>query len=257
MNFPLVAAERVVDWEALDNHILTARSSFDRRCWPAVRQYAQSLCLLDGIPSRQAQKRLDSAVLAATTRTYTFGYESASRELRALRSRRPSTPGLIAAAIPDHPYASQAFCHRLAQQAAGAITGALVAYYPRTAESEDDMQRLVRLEEKGRGYLHNAGMELVGRALNAGRTLAALGGDRPTMTAREAPALYAMRSEQLDRATCAKCKKLHGRVVKVGTKRYFELMPPNLCVTADIPGLGARCRGVYVYGDSPDDFKES
>lgn len=254
MNFPLVAAERVVDWGALDNHILDARARAERRCWPAVRAYAMALHLLDGIPSLRAQDDLERAVLAAASQTYAFGYASARDELAALRALLRRTPALVASAVPDHPSSSSAFCRRLAHDATCAITKALVAYYPQAGDDQYDMARLVRLEAKGRGYLHNAVMELVGRALNAGRSLAAIGGDQPTILARSAPALWAMRSEQLDRSTCAKCKRLHGTVVRVGSARYFALMPPNHCVTAEIPGLGARCRGVYVYADSRSDF---
>lgn len=251
MNFPLVAAERVVDWAALDNHILEGRRLAERRCWPRVREYVMSLHLHDGIPSLRAQDALEAAVFAAALHTYVFGYQTARSELLALRSRRRHTPALVANAVPDHPFASPAFCRRIAHEASVAITTALVAHFPKLG---DDDARLVRLEEKGRGYLHNAVMELTGRTLNAGRTLAALGGDRPTLIARVAPALWAMRSEQLDRSTCTLCKDLHGTVVRVGSKRYFELMPPNRCVTAQIAGLGARCRGVYVYADDRSDF---
>lgn len=254
MNFPLVAAEKVVDWPKLDKHILDTRAAFDRYCWPTVRDYAQAIVLNEGIPSARAKHELQRRVMRATVRTYHFGYDTASAELRALRSRRPSRPGLVASEIPDHPDASPAYCRKLADAAATAITTALDSQYPTT--TGESLERLRVLESKGRGYLHNAGMELVGRALNAGRTLAALGGDSPAIAGREASALYAMRSEQLDRSTCKKCKRLHGSVVRVGTKRYFDLMPPNRCVTATIKGIGARCRGVYVYGDSRDDFLE-
>jgi hypothetical protein len=254
LNFPLVAAERVVDWPQLDKHILDARAGFDRYCWPTVRDYVQALVLNDGIPSRRAKEYLERRVFIAASRTYRFGYDTAILELGALRSRRPSRPGLVASEIPDHPDTSPAYCRKLANAAVTAITKALDSHYPST--TGESLTRLGELEEKGRGYLHNAGMELVGYALNAGRTLAALGGDEPVMTGRVAPALWAMRSEQLDRSTCRKCKRLHGTVVRVGTKRYFDLMPPKRCVTATIKGIGARCRGIYVYGDSEDDFLE-
>ena len=255
MNFPLVAAERVVDWPQLDKHILDARADFDRYCWPGARDYIQALVLNEGIPSARAKAELHRRVFNAASRTYRFGYDTAACELRALRARRPSRPGLVASKIPDHPDSSKAYCRQIATVGADAVTKAIDAHY--LVRGGEIAERLAGLEDKGRGYLHNAGMELVGRTLNAGRTLAALGGDAPTLTAREAPALYAMRSEQLDRSTCTFCKKLHGTVVKVGTKRYYALMPPNRCVTTRIKGIGARCRGVYVYGDSPADFEES
>lgn len=252
MRFEPVLAEEVVDFPRLDSLILTHRADLERSVVPRAREFAAALDLHHGIPSQRALDGLASTLTIGCWRTYRFGFDSATRELRELRRRRGDRPTLIAAAVPETPWASARYMRTLAHQAANGISSALQGYY---VVVEHDVGRTALLEVKAGKLAHEVCMELVVRVLNAGRTLAALGGDTPTLLAAVAPAVYAMRSEQLDTRTCARCVTLHGTVVEVGTPAYFSLMPPNGCITNEIRGIGARCRGVYVYGDSPADFR--
>lgn len=242
---PLVAAEEVVDFAGIDDHVLGQRRRVEAKAWPSARRLAHALHLHNGIPSARALDDLEHALLNAVSLTYRFGYDEATRELRELRRRRGDRPGLIGGHVPDHPYESTDFLRSVSIAAARAVSDALVKHYPKL---EEDYERATKLEAYSRRMLHNAVLELVGRVLNAGRTLAAIGADAPTLIASLPPARYGMRSEQLDTGTCIPCNHEHGRVFEVGSPAYFEHLPPALCL-----GRG-RCRGVMVYGDSPSDF---
>jgi hypothetical protein len=81
--------------------------------------------------------------------------------------------------------------------------------------------------------LHNSVLELVGEALNLGRTAGAL-------EMRPVPE-FALRSAQLDKSSCPECERLHGEIVEVDTSEFFSMMPPADCLG------GGRCRCIYVF----------
>ncbi len=80
------------------------------------------------------------------------------------------------------------------------------------------------IERAARGAAHEA--------FNLGRNLAVQ--SNPTAIAR------AVRSEILDKNTCAPCRELDGKEVEINSPEYFEFMPPNQCEGRE------QCRGFYV-----------
>jgi len=73
-----------------------------------------------------------------------------------------------------------------------------------------------------------------GVAYNSGR-------DAAIRTARaKGEAMYVVRSEVLDAATCTSCAGLDGSVMEIGTAEYERMRPPYGCEG------GNRCRGFYV-----------
>lgn len=240
---PFTAAEEVVDFDAHQEHILDQRERVERSAWNDARRFSHSVYLNDGIPSHRAASDLAARLVASVTATYVFGYRSAHREIASLRARRGGRPGLIPAPAGNPPAQHMREVVGLAHEATSAYAKSVVRAW------ETRREDLEWLERRSRVLLHNAVLELVGRALNLGRTHAAVGGEMPkALTADVAPALWAMRSEQLDTNTCPPCDQLHGRVVQLLSPEYLEYLPPNLCL-----GRG-RCRGIYVYSDDPADF---
>jgi hypothetical protein len=233
---PPVTAELAVDFERIDAYILKQRRVVEARAWPAARRYSRSLVFHEGVPSMRAANELEASLRATVAEVYRFGWEQVQEELARLRRGRLRQ----AVELPDRPAAS--YSRQIARQAADAYMAAVEKRYRQTDGDN--------LDEYARRALHNVALEVVGRALNEGRAIAALGGDKPPR-ARSAPALFAMRSEQLDKNTCPPCHTVHGTVVHVGSEEFFQYMPPNLC-----KGRG-RCRGIYVYGDSFADFKRA
>lgn len=229
-------AELAVDFDRIDAYILRQRRVVEERAWPAALRYSRSLVFHEGVPSLRAANDLEASFRASVADVYRFGWEQVQEELARLRQGRLRPVEEQA----DRPTAS--YSRQIARQAADAYVTAVGKKYRETDGAN--------LDEYARRALHNVALEIVGRALNEGRAIAALGGDKPPR-ARSAPALYAMRSEQLDKNTCGPCHGVHGTVVEVGSDEFFQYMPPNLC-----RGRG-RCRGIYVYGDSFADFKRA
>ena len=104
-------------------------------------------------------------------------------------------------------------------------------------------ERLVVLQKAAKRALHNSVLELVGETLNMGRTAGAL--------SMPGPPDVAFRSEQLDKTTCDPCSRLHGQIAVLGSPEYFALLPPTGCLG------GGRCRGIWVFGDGPVDFRQT
>lgn len=246
---PLVRAEEPVDWRSTRDHVSEARERTERALRAPAIRYADSLDLQHGIPSLVAAGELERALFDAILGTMVFGYRSVLAELRDLRASRgvrewgPQDERLPATALPVLRAITVHACKRFADR--------MRREYERFEDG--DLERSHKLREQGVQTAHVIAVEFVSRALNTGRSLGAVGDNPPRVTAA-ARALYAMRSEQLDVNTCTPCDSLHGEISQVASDRYYLMMPPNGCVTATIPQIGPRCRGVYVYGDSLEDF---
>jgi hypothetical protein len=108
-------------------------------------------------------------------------------------------------------------------------------------ESDYEMKVAAAADAAAR-VLHNHVLELVGETLNNGRTAGILSLANPPE--------FAMRSEQLDKATCDPCTGLHGEISQVDSNEYYSLMPPSGCLG------GGRCRGVYVFADGVRNLRQ-
>lgn len=247
---PLVAAEQVVAWEKVNDHILRRRAELERECWPEARTFSFSLAINHGVPSQRALDDLERALKTGVGHSWLFGYRSVLEELKGLRERRGDRPRLQPAdgGVPSDGAVRE--LGHLSLVAAREYSDAAHRAWIGFARDENVVDPWAKLEKRSRMLLHNVALQIVGRALNLGRAHGARGGSLPRtlVAAVEAPALWAMRSEQLDTNTCVPCDEIHGRVVRVDDPLFYDLMPPNLCL-----GRG-RCRGIYVFGDSPDDF---
>lgn len=115
------------------------------------------------------------------------------------------------------------------------VVSAMLGRHARLPVQAERASVLADLLAEGVRVLHNETLEVVGEALNLGRASGAL--------ALEKPPRWAMRSEQLDQATCGPCDTLHGQVVEAGSPEFIGLMPPSGCLG------GGRCRGIVVFAD--------
>lgn len=237
---PFCAAEEHVDFAQVDNLILAAREQVEQRSWTAARAYAFSMYVGGGIPALRHWDRLRLNLALSVSSVFVAGYEQVIQELTSLR-RAHGKPALD---LPSVGSTAGREIFNVAAQAAIVYTEHVAKAYERYNGQEDEW---VLLEKRSRQLLHNIVLELVGRVLNLGRTHAATGAPRPLLAAIQ-PALWAMRSEQLDTNTCDPCETLHGRTAIVGSAEYFSLLPPNNCL-----GRG-RCRGIMVYADDPEDL---
>lgn len=241
---PLVTAERHVDYQTILDHILTRRDVVERNAAPVARRIAymtvdqpqlHPVALVDELAARLERTLMQTA---------RFGHRQTLTELKSLRTPRPRS---VTAAyhVPDAGLHGQiakgglAAIQQLVRRRAAA-TAKAVAEAAAHASSTDASPavRIAAGAAAAVAMLHNQVLELVGETLNLGRAAAALNGEQPPT--------YAMRSEQLDANTCEECDQLHGEIVEVGSDDYFALMPPAECLG------GGRCRGIYVYGDEPD-----
>lgn len=237
---PFCAAEEVVDYDRLDNVVLGYRLLIEQGVWlHGGRQLALAVHLNGGAPSQLHWSRVAAAFSRSCQDVYRAGYEQTVRELLELRGGRADTAG-------GNRDSSHREVDALAQQASQSYAQSVLNYWQKVEGALDEW---AKLEKRSRQLLHNVTLEIVGRSLNLGRSHAATGGARPTFLASVEPALYAMRSEQLDTNTCVYCDRLHGYVTEVGSVDYFERMPPNDCL-----GRG-RCRGIYVYADNLADLR--
>lgn len=241
---PFCAAEEHVDYGSLDNFVLEQRNHVEHVVWAdGGRQLALAVHLHGGAPSTRHWASVAGAFARASQAVFAAGYEQVVAELTELRSASGRSTLDLPGGQRD---SAQAAVAALGRQAADSYGQSVINYHGKV---EGKLDEWARLEKRARQLLHNVTLEIVGRALNLGRTHAALGGKRPTFTAAVGAALYAMRSEQLDTNTCGPCDKLHGYVARVGSVDYFEHMPPNDCL-----GRG-RCRGIWVYADRLRDLR--
>ena len=200
----------------------------------------------------QAVAALERALFVSLVATYLFGYRAVLEELRHLRESRGDRPMLIGEDMAGAPRAVEPALRAITTHARGRAVVLMTAAWDREKKNDDLLlETLMRL--RGRRIAHVLAIEYVSRALNGGRSLAAIGEVRPAILAAQ-PALWAMRSEQLDQNTCEPCESLHGEIAEVASDRYYLLLPPNGCITASIASIGPRCRGVMVYGDLLEDF---
>lgn len=242
----LVLAETYVDWAQVDTHITSRRMAVERMLVRPSLDYAASLDQW-GIPEYHHLSTMQSRLFVALGKSYIFGHRKALSEIRALRSARTVNPVLATSAgdPPVYPELANRWLRQITVDALSQFVQRMNGYYARYMT---DLDRLQQLRDRARRMAHNIAIEYVTEALNAGRSLAAMGQDEPTIHMADALALYAMRSERLDRNTCSPCAALHGTVVEVLSSEYLELLPPKGCL-----GRG-RCRGIMVYGDTPEDL---
>lgn len=242
----MVAAEEVVDWARIDTHITTRRLSVERMILPAALSYTMALEQL-GVPSYHQLATFQTRLHVALGKSYVFGFRRARAEIRALRRLRGDTP-VLASRPPRYPELANTWVKTLAIRGVSRFVVAMNGYY---TQYLDDLGRVEKLRDRAKRMSHNIALEYVTEALNAGRTLAALGQEEPTIYTADATTLYAMRSERLDRNTCSPCFALHGTVVELLSQDYWDILPPSGCL-----GQG-RCRGIMVYADSPEDLMGS
>lgn len=237
----LCAAEREVDWPGVYNHVSRRRVEVERAGALAARRLAAAYALTGYSPA-SAEGLLERRLASALEATVRYGFVEVRRELVMLRAR-----GSVAAyEVPDageHGSAAAqgldailSFVRRRARGASRRVAHAVAAI----TQTEDwpalsGAQRLEMALAAARRSLHTNAIELVGEALNLGRSAGA--------QSLSSPPRYALRSEQLDSNTCSVCHGLQGEIVQIATSEYYRLMPPAMCLG------GGRCRGILVYGD--------
>ena len=235
---PLTAAEQHVDYPAHYNHVTDQRAGIEKRAARPARQIAFAVAELGLAPIPKVDA-LSRALDSGLVKTMRFGYDQARAEIHAQREQT-----LLASTVPDAGRFAEAAAGGLAavrkliadraRQAAEAIAAAALA--ARLLETGDmDALRLTVSRTTSRA-LHNHVLELVGETLNLGRAAGALSFAQPPE--------FALRSEQLDKATCDACTRLHGSIAQVGSAEFYDLMPPSGCYG------GGRCRGIWVFSDS-------
>lgn len=243
--FPLVTAEQVVDYQAHLDHILEHRARLEEAGRPTAKRIGMSI-VTDGVPAAVQMRRLADIVATQLEHTARFGYRTARAEVTALREKHPLQPGAARAALEFQDvgmYGEAArqglvgigpLLHRRGRATADRIVAYTAAFLAGT-DVTDQGELEILAGAAGARAMHNAAIELVGEALNLGRTAGVSElGDPPR---------FAMRSEQLDRRTCAACTGLHGEIVEINSAAYFDIMPPSGCFG------GGRCRGIFVYAD--------
>jgi hypothetical protein len=235
---PLTAAEQHVDFPAHNDHIVLRRAAIEKNAAGAARRLAVAIAEY-GLPTNGGVQTLTDRLEQSLQATARFGYTEARREIRALRD----TGRALAYAVPDAgDHADQAQqglegitplirrrARETAQKVADAARGA-------AAKERDDIFKAAAAVTAARRVLHNHVLELVGETLNMGRTAGALSFAQPPT--------FAMRSEQLDKATCDSCAYEHGAIYQTGSDEYYQHLPPSYCYG------GGRCRGLMIYADT-------
>lgn len=238
----LVLAETTVDMVSLYNLITDQRTAVEQAALPAARKLAYTAVEFR-IPTQASVDELAGRLEVALERTLRYGYRSARREITALRKTEPVT----ALEFTDTGrYARlaqlglegirQLIRRRTRESASGVSQAALAAAGSALTEEKDEAATIVAVTAAATRALHRHVLELIGETLNLGRTAGVL-------ELREPPT-FSMRSEQLDKATCDACTRLHGAIVEVGSPSYFDYLPPAGCYG------GGRCRGFMVYADA-------
>lgn len=237
----LTAAERAVDFPAVNEHILKRRAAVERAASPSARRLAALTLELHGLPPQPGIDQLTAALARALEATARFGFREAQREIGELR-RDSANP--LAYSVPDAGRYSRAAVagiggvlllarERARTAAEGVAESVTAAAADRTLDGVDLVLAVTMAATRS---LHRYVLELVGETLNLGRTAGAL--NLPD------PPEFALRSEQLDRNTCDACTRVHGTIEQVGSDAFYRIMPPSDCYG------GGRCRGVMVFGDS-------
>lgn len=241
----LTAAEQHVDYPGLNTHIDERRAAVERHAAGNVKRLAYIIVTTHAHPVALTDE-LAERLEASLDRTATFGYQAARREIRSLRAGHPRARYVLPDAG-DHGAASaegmpgvRALLKRRARQAADRVTAAVSAEAAaqRAAAGTDQVLAVAAAAKAGARELHNTVLELVGETLNLGRAAGAMSVDPPPE--------FALRSEQLDNNTCDACERVHGSVAQVGSDEFYRLTPPAECYG------GGRCRGIWVFGDTPD-----
>lgn len=243
---PLTPAELHVDWAGTNAHVVSQRVKVERDATAAVRRMAVLAVAQQGITSQVTLRQLEDRLRIGLERTARFGAASAVSEVERLRAHNAALATLF---VPD--------AGRYARVAAQGLAGILALIARRSSETAQAIADTIHLAVRdaaqipgsalnaaitaGTRALHNRVLELVGESLNLGRTAGAL--------AMEKPPEFALRSEQLDRNTCAPCDTLHGTITTVGSPGYYASLPPSGCLG------GGRCRGLEVFGDGPRDVR--
>jgi hypothetical protein len=250
---PLTLAERQVDFQAHNAVIIFERMYVESGATPSTKRIAYLVASLRLLPLA-ALDTLERRLQTELSRVLHFGYRSAQAELRKLdassRQKYVPTEPILAYSIPDAGHYARLARHGVAgivaliqhraKQTAyeiGTSATAAVADSP-----ERDVVTLVTVASVAAlKTLHNHVLELVGETLNLGRTAGAM--------AMKNPPEFALRSEQLDKATCDGCVRAHGEIYEVGSDAYFSHLPPTDCYG------GGRCRGLMVFGYGPGDVR--
>jgi len=247
--WPLTAAENHVDFPALLDLILGGRERVERAAMPTVKRLTYSL-FSEGFLSRPLVETLTTVLereLAAVARG---GFDSARSEIRSLRENVDPVLAYVVPDAGDHADISAGgltSVRRLLRRRAAAVATAVAAVavdayrdYLAQPDGEPLAATLAATVAVGK-QLHNHVLELVGEALNLGRSAGVL-------TLAQPPE-FSQRSEQLDKRTCDHCSRLHGQIAKVGAGEYFNLLPPQGCLG------GGRCRAVMIFADRIEDVR--
>lgn len=240
-NVPLATAEQHVDFVQLHREIIDRRAATERYAAPVVKRIAASIADFDLSPVKLVED-LALRLERSLWQTVKLGYREARREITDLRADKAARAATYS--VPDAGrYAHLAaqgldairfLMRERARRGANATAAAMHEMLAETLE-QDPILRVAVASAAGSKKLHLYVLELVGEALNMGRTTGAMSMSEPPE--------FAMRSEQLDKRTCSICTSVHGEIVQVGSPEYFEILPPNLCLG------GGRCRGLMIYGD--------
>jgi hypothetical protein len=241
---PLTAAEKQVDFEAHNNHIVERRDIVERMALRSAKRIGFIVAEFPGLSPFSIQNQLQRTLERHLEATARFGYQQAQSEISRFR-----TPIKAKHEIPD----SGDF-GRYARYGLVGIALLITERTKRTAQDVTDSARSAVQSEPTKGLkvivaidaatrsLHNHVLELVGETLNMGRTAGAL-------EAKGGPPEFALRSEQLDKNTCDSCTREHGQIYQVDSNDYYAHLPPSECYG------GGRCRGIMVFGEGPQDVR--
>jgi hypothetical protein len=245
-NFPLAVAEQHVDFPAVHNLILTGRVKTEKAIQPLAKRFAASVALI-GYGNTQIAYQLADRISHQLEVVANTGARHARQEITSLRAAKKARAALTMPPPDTKKYLGKLGPEELRRQlrrrawlAAVAIEDAVNKAAKQPGLSQDE--RLAALTLAAQRAAHNVTLELVGDAVNGGRTLGA--------TTMANPPEFAMRSEQLDKETCDPCTEAHGTIVQVDSNEYFATLPPAYCLG------GGRCRGVMVFGDGPVDVRQ-
>lgn len=241
---PLTLAESHVDWHRVQRHIDERRVSVERAGVGVTRRLATSLALSGHIREDDRQL-LASRLAAALDATARFGYRSAQAQVNGLRGGRVTLAyelpdvGSQAEAAAGGIDAVRALVRRRAREAADRVVSAALASYAAASSAQEKQAVIVAASRKA---LHRVVLELVGETLNQGRMAG--------VQAMGSPPEFAMRSAQLDKASCDPCVRLSSTIAQVGSDFYYSISPPSGCFG------GGRCRCIWVFGDSAEQMQQ-
>lgn len=239
---PLTLAELNVDYLGHYDHVTQRRQQVEQTAKRRLRRIVYATAATGQAPLPQIGL-LAVTLERALYQTASFGYRQSRREISALRAEpararleirdaggysRVATGGLQAI--------RELLRHR-AQLAASTIAAAAAAA-AREARLDQEASVVavqIAVAAQAARSLHNHVLELIGETLNLGRAAGALSFPQPPQ--------FALRSEQLDKATCDACTRLHGSIVEVGSPSFYEYLPPAGCYG------GGRCRGIMIFAD--------